>query len=208
MFDLYTWSTPNGRKISIMLEECELPYAVHPINITENEQFAPDFLKISPNNKIPALVNRDDGTTMMESGAILLYLAELSGKFLQENDRWKTLEWLMWQMGGAGPMLGQAHHFVHFNPDKSDYAKDRYRNEANRLYGVLDKRLSGNEYMAGSDYSIADIATWPWVARYGWQGVDLKAYENVHRWYLTIAARDAVKRGYVVPNDAEIPIPE
>ena len=114
----------------------------------------------------------------------------------------------MWQMGGAGPMLGQAHHFVHFNPDKSDYAKDRYRNEANRLYGVLDKRLSGNEYMAGSDYSIADIATWPWVARYGWQGVDLKAYENVHRWYLTIAARDAVKRGYVVPNDAEIPIPE
>ncbi|MGR8950502.1 MAG: glutathione S-transferase N-terminal domain-containing protein [Gammaproteobacteria bacterium] len=208
MFDLYTWSTPNGRKVSIMLEECGFEYAVHPINITENEQFAADFLRISPNNKIPAIVNRDDGTSLMESGAILLYLADLGGQFLDPQKRWKTLEWLMWQMGGAGPMLGQAHHFVHFNPDKSDYAKERYGNEANRLYGVLDKRLGESAFMGGDDYSIADIATWPWVARFGWQGVDLNAYENVRRWYLAIAARDAVKRGYAVPNPAEIPLPE
>ena len=207
MIDLYTWSTPNGRKISIMLEECALDYEVHPINITENEQFAPDFLKISPNNKIPAIVNRDDDKAMMESGAILLYLAELTGRFMPEQQRWETIEWLMWQMGGAGPMLGQTHHFVHFNPEKSAYAKERYRNEAKRLYTVLDKRLSRHAYMSGDDYSIADIATWPWISRHEWQAMDLNEFENIKRWYLAIAERPAVQRGFVVPNPAEIPMP-
>lgn len=207
MFDLYTWSTPNGRKVSIMLEECGLDYETHPINILENEQFAPEFLAISPNNKIPALVNREDGTSLMESGAILLYLADRTGKFHRSTEHWRTVEWLMWQMGGAGPMLGQAHHFVHFNPDKSDYAKARYANEAKRLYGVLDKRLGESPFLAGKDYSIADIATWPWIARFEWQGINLKDFPNATRWYLEIAERPAVQRGYVVPNDAEIPMP-
>ena len=207
MIDLYTWSTPNGRKISIMLEECELAYEVHPINITENEQFDADFLKISPNNKIPAIVNREDGRAMMESGAILLYLAELTGRFLPEKQRWETVEWLMWQMGGAGPLLGQAHHFVHFNPDKSEYAKDRYLNEARRLYGVLDKRLEQHAFMGGDEYSIADIATWPWISRHEWQAMDLNEFDNIKRWYITIAERPAVQRGFVVPNPAEIPMP-
>lgn len=209
MIDLYTWSTPNGRKVSIMLEECGLDYAVHPVNITQDEQFTPDFLAISPNNKIPAIVDRDTGTAMMESGAILLYLAEKTGRFLPKETaaRWQTIEWLMWQMGGAGPMLGQAHHFVHFNPDKSDYARERYAKEAARLYGVLDKRLDGRRYIVGDDYTIADIITWPWIARYEWQGVDFPAFPNVLRWYREIAARPAVQRGFVVPNDAAIPDP-
>ena len=207
MIDLYTWSTPNGRKISIMLEECALAYEVHPINITENEQFDADFLKISPNNKIPAIVNREDGRAMMESGAILLYLAELTGRFLPEKQRWETIEWLMWQMGGAGPLLGQAHHFVHFNPDKSEYAKDRYLNEARRLYGVLDKRLEQHAFMGGDEYSIADIATWPWISRHEWQAMDLNEFDNIKRWYITITERPAVQRGFVVPNPAEIPMP-
>ena len=190
-----------------MLEECGLEYQTHPINITENEQFAPAFLKISPNNKIPAIVNREDGTAMMESGAILLYLADLSGKFIDPNARWQTIEWLMWQMGGAGPLLGQAHHFVHFNPDKSAYAKERYHNEARRLYGVLDKRLIENAYISGDNYSIADIATWPWISRFEWQAMDLNEFEHVKRWYLAIAERPAVKRGFVVPNQADIPMP-
>ncbi|MBT7950276.1 MAG: glutathione S-transferase, partial [Gammaproteobacteria bacterium] len=141
MYELYTWSTPNGRKVSIMLEELGMEYNVHSINILENEQFAPEFLQISPNNKIPALVDPDTGTSLMESGAILLYLAEKHHQFIpnDKKERWKCVEWLMWQMGGAGPMLGQAHHFVHFNPEKSDYARERYSKEAARLYGVLDK---------------------------------------------------------------------
>ena len=207
MIDLYTWSTPNGRKVSIMLEECGVDYTVHPINITENEQFDAEFLKISPNNKIPAIVNRDDGRAMMESGAILLYLAELCGRFLPPKERWETMEWLMWQMGGAGPLLGQAHHFVHFNPDKSEYAKERYRTEARRLYTVLDKRLAENAYMSGDEYSIADIATWPWISRHEWQAMDLNDFDNIKRWYVAIAERPAVKRGFVVPNPADIPMP-
>ena len=209
MIDLYTWSTPNGRKVSIMLEELGLEYRTHAINITQDEQFAPEFLAISPNNKIPAIVDNDTGLSLMESGAILLYLAERHGRFLpQDHDgRWRTIEWLMWQMGGAGPMLGQAHHFVHFNPDKSEYARTRYRNEATRLYGVLDKRLADNAYMAGNEYTIADVATWPWIARYEWQGVDFSTHSNVLRWYREVASRPAVKRGFVVPNDAPIPMP-
>ncbi len=209
MIDLYTWSTPNGRKVSIMLEELGLPYRVHPINILENEQFDPDFLRISPNNKIPAIVDNENGTTMMESGAILLYLATKYGQFLPEDEptRWRTIEWLMWQMAGAGPMLGQAHHFVHFNPDKSEYARARYSNEAARLYGVLDERLKTHTYLAGDTYTIADIATWPWIARYEWQGVEFNDYPNALRWYREIAARPAVQAGFVIPNDAAIPDP-
>lgn len=209
MIDLYTWSTPNGRKVSIMLEELDLPYRVHPINIRENEQFDPDFLRISPNNKIPAIVDNENGTTMMESGAILLYLATKYGQFLPEDEptRWRAIEWLMWQMAGVGPMLGQAHHFVHFNPDKSEYARARYSNEAARLYGVLDKRLKTHTYLAGDTYTIADIATWPWIARYEWQGVEFNDYPNALRWYREIAARPAVQAGFVIPNDAAIPDP-
>ena len=210
MYDLYTWSTPNGRKVSIMLEEIGADYNVYPINITKDEQFSADFLKISPNNKIPALVDSDSGTSLMESGAILLYLAKKHDQFLAKDakDLWKAMEWLMWQMGGLGPMLGQAHHFVHFNPDKSDYARERYSKEAARLYSVLDKRLSESAYLTGDEYSIADIATWPWISRYEWQGVDFKNYPNALRWYQDIAARPAVQRGFIVPNPAEIPMPE
>ena len=209
MIDLYTWSTPNGRKVSIMLEEIGLAYEVHAINITKDEQFEPEFLEISPNNKIPAIVDNKSGLALMESGAILLYLARKAGQFLPASgdEYWRTIEWLMWQMGGAGPMLGQAHHFVHFNPGKSNYAAERYSNEAKRLYEVLDRRLGNNEYLAGGEYTIADVATWPWIARFEWQGVDFNDYPNALRWYRQIAERPAVKRGFVVPNPADIPMP-
>ena len=209
MIDLYTWSTPNGRKASIMLEETGLPYATHPVDINEGEQHHPDFLKISPNNRIPAIVDHDTGITMMESGAILLYLAEKAGMLLpgEPKDRWKAVEWLMWQMGGVGPMLGQAHHFLKFNKGKSAYAEERYGAEARRLYGVLDRRLGESEYLAGA-YSVADIATWPWISRFEWQGIHMDAHPNVKRWYLAIAARPAVQRGYHVPKKVnDIPMP-
>lgn len=210
MIDLYTWSTPNGRKVSIMLEECGLPYTVHPINIGKDEQFAPDFLKISPNNKIPAIVDRDSGRSVFESGAILIYLAEKTGLFFGKgaDDRWPVLEWLMWQMGGAGPMLGQAHHFLQFNPGKAPYAEARYAAEAKRLYGVADRRLAENTWLAGDFLSIADFATWPWFSRYEWQGIDLAEFPNVRRWYLELAARPGVQRGYDVPAMGHtIPLP-
>ena len=192
-----------------MLEELGVAYQVFPINILKDEQFAPEFLEISPNNKIPAIIDKENGQSLMESGAILLYLAEKHQRFLPagEQEKWQAIEWLMWQMGGAGPMLGQAHHFVHFNPDKSEYAKQRYGKEAARLYGVLDKRLEKNAYLAGKEFSIADIATWPWIARFEWQGVSLGEYSNVLRWYRDIAERPAVQRGYQVPNPADIVIP-
>jgi GST-like protein len=201
MIDLYTWSTPNGRKVSIMLEECGLPYEVHPINIGKDEQFAPAFLEISPNNKIPAIVDRDNGWSAFESGAILIYLAEKTGRFLPTDGRKRlvTLEWLMWQMGGVGPMLGQAHHFLHFNPGKAPYAEQRYGAEAKRLYGVLDKRLGDNEWVAGGEVTIADMAIWPWISRYEWQGVSLGDYPNVRRWYDAMRGRPGVQRGYDVP---------
>ncbi|MYK29946.1 MAG: glutathione S-transferase, partial [Gammaproteobacteria bacterium] len=167
MIDLYTWTTPNGRKVSIALEEFGLDYHVRPVNILKNEQFDPEFLKISPNNKIPAIIDRASNRAMMESGAILLYLAETHGRF-QGDDRWQTLEWLMLQMGGVGPMLGQAHHFLRFNAGKAPYAEQRYAAEAKRLYAVLDKRLADRDYLSGA-YSIADMATWPWISRYEWQ---------------------------------------
>ncbi|MCH9807606.1 MAG: glutathione S-transferase N-terminal domain-containing protein [Alphaproteobacteria bacterium] len=209
MIDLYTWSTPNGRKASIMLEELGLPYNVHPINIMKDEQFAPDFLAISPNNRIPAIVDTDTGQSVFESGAILMYLANKTGKLWPANGEahWQTMEWLMWQMGGFGPMLGQAHHFLKYNVGKAPYAEERYGNEARRLYGVLDRRLAEVDFVAG-EYSIADIAIFPWACRFEWQNINLEDFPNVKRWYLKIAERPAVIKGYGIPNDADkIPLP-
>ena len=210
MIDFYTWGTPNGRKVSIMLEEVGLPYTVHTVDINKDEQFKPEFLKISPNNRIPAIVDCDNGQTLFESGAILMYLAEKTGKLWSKSGpaKWQTVEWLMWQMAGLGPMLGQVHHFSRFNPGKAPYAEERYVKEGKRLYGVLDKRLAEAPYVAG-EYSIADIAMWPWIARYEWHSVDMAQYPNVTRWYKAIAARPAVQRGFHVPTkQQEIPMPK
>jgi GST-like protein len=202
MIDLYTWSTPNGRKISIALEEFGVDYRVHPIDIGKGDQFAPAFSAISPNNKIPVIV--DDGRALMESGAILVYLADKYGRF-GGRERWTTLQWLMLQMASIGPVLGQTHHFVKFNPGKAPYAEERFRTEATRLYGVLDARLRDREFLS-DDYSIADIATWPWISRFEWQQIDLAKFPNVARWYDAIADRPAVQRGYDVPTKVN-PIP-
>jgi len=205
MIDLYTWGTPNGRKVSVMLEECGLPYQAFPVNISKDEQFEPDFLKISPNNKIPAIVDSDgpDGEpiSVFETGAILIYLAQKTGKFLPSDPRKfaDVMQWLMWQMGGVGPMMGQAHHFRRFAPEKIPYAIDRYTNETRRLYGVLDKQVSDKEWLAAGEYTIADIATFPWIARHEWQGMVLEDFPNLKRWYDAIWARDAVKKGFEVP---------
>lgn len=209
MIDFYTWSTPNGRKVSIMLEECGLPYTTHTVDITKDEQFKPDFLKVSPNNRIPAIVDRETGLALFESGAILMYLADKTGQFWSREPaaRWHAAQWLMWQMGGFGPMLGQVHHFVKYNAGKAPYAEERFLKEAHRLYGVLDRRLAEASYVAG-DYSIADMAIWPWASRFEWQGVDLAAYPHVKRWYVAIAERPAVQRGYHVPaRQPAIPLP-
>ncbi len=208
MIELYTWSTPNGRKVSIMLEELALAYEVHSIDIGKGDQFEPDFLRISPNNKIPAIRDTETGLTIFESGAILVYLAEKTGRFMaaEGEAHWRTMEWLMWQMGGFGPMLGQAHHFLKYNVGKAPYAEERYGTEAKRLYGVLDRRLAEVDYVAG-DYSIADMAIFPWAARFGWQGINFDDYPNVKRWYLDIAERPAVQKGYGVPKADEIPMP-
>jgi GST-like protein len=212
MIDLYTWTTPNGRKVSILLEELAVPYTAHTIDITQNEQFAPDFLKFAPNNRIPAIVDHDTDVQMMESGAIMLYLADKYQKFQCEGDEyWRMIEWLMWQMGGLGPMLGQTHHFVKYNKGKSEYAQERYATEAKRLYRVLNTRLEGRDYIAGTGrglYSIADMACWPWVSRFEWQEIDLNDYPDVRDWYVRIAARPAVQAGYNVPKfTTEVPMP-
>jgi len=202
--ELYSWATPNGHKVHIMLEELGLAYNVHPVNIGAGDQFEPDFLKISPNNKMPAIVDPDgpDGKplSVFESGAILIYLAEKHGKLLSKDPRSRsvTLQWLMWQMGGLGPMLGQAHHFRNYAPERLDYAYDRYTNEANRLYRVLDKRLGEAPYLAGDDYSIADIAAWPWTRFPERQGVERDELPNFKRWFDTIAERPAVQKGVKV----------
>lgn len=204
MIDVYSWATPNGHKVHIMLEECGLPYQVHPINIGAGDQFGEEFLKISPNNKIPAIVDSEgpDGKpiSLFESGAILVYLAGKTGKFLPEDVRGKyeTLQWLMFQMGGVGPMLGQAHHFRIYAPEKIEYAVQRYTNEARRLYGVIDKQLSDRPWLAGDEYTIADIATFPWLRSWQNQGVELDDYPYLKRWFNTIAERPAVKRGVEV----------
>jgi len=205
MISLYTWGTPNGRKVSIMLEECALPYCVKTIDITRGEQLQPDFLAINPNSKIPAIVDPDgpDGEpiTLFESGAILLYLAAKTGKFLPASDRGKyeAMQWLMFQMGGVGPIFGQTHHFLRFAPKQVPYAIKRYSTETARLYGVLDKRLGEAEYLAG-EYTIADMATYPWVARREWQGIDLADYANVRRWYERLSARPGLIRGMAIPK--------
>ncbi|HET7775381.1 MAG TPA: glutathione S-transferase N-terminal domain-containing protein [Azospira sp.] len=204
MITLYTWGTPNGRKVSIMLEECGLPYTVQAVDITKDEQFSPAFLAINPNNKIPAISDSDgpggQPMNLFESGAILVYLAEKTGRFLPAAGpaRYAVLQWLMFQMGGVGPMFGQAHHFLRFAPAPVPYAMERYRKETARLYGVLDKRLGEAEYLAG-DYSIADMATYPWVSRHEWQGIDLAAYPQVARWAAALGARPAVVKGMGVP---------
>jgi GST-like protein len=209
MIDLYTWSTPNGRKVSIMLEEVGLPYTVHSVDISKDEQFKPAFLAVSPNNRIPAIVDRDNDLPLFESGAILMYLAEKTGKLMPANERarWHTVQWLMWQMGGVGPMLGQIHHFLRAAKGKAPYADERYLKEGKRLYGVLDRQLARSEYVAG-DYSIADISIWPWISRFEWQTIDMNEYANVARWYKAIAARPAVVKGYHVPvQQPGIPMP-
>ena len=207
--DLYTWATPNGRKVSIMLEELGLDYNVIPIDITKGEQHDLDFVSFSPNNKIPAIIDHETGLKMMESGAILVYLAKKTGLFMSQTDGqyWEEMQWLMFQMGHVGPMLGQTHHFVKFNPGKSPYAEERYKNENIRLYKVLNKRLIEREFIC-EDYSIVDIATWPWISRYEFHQMDLNDYPSVIAWYLRIASRPAVQRGYAVPLDQPVPLPD
>lgn len=216
MIDVYSWPTPNGHKVHIMLEECGLrlgrDWRVHPIDIAKGDQFEPAFLKISPNNKIPALVDPQgpDGKpiSLFESGAILLYLAGKTGKFLprSDRDRFKMLEWLMFQMGGVGPMLGQAHHFRIYAPEKIEYAVNRYTNEAKRLYGVMDRQLQNHPYMAGRQYTVADIAIFPWLRSWQNQGIDWADYPRLKDWFDRIAARPAVQRGVAVLADARKPL--
>ena len=201
MITLYTWSTPNGVKISIALEELGLDYEVVPVDISKDEQFAPDFLKISPNNKIPAIVDGD--LSLFDSGAILLYLADKTGKLAPPSgspEYFRMMQWLMWQMAHFGPMLGQAHHYLKFNPGKSEYAEKRYYQEALRLYRVLNSRLEDREYIA-DEFSIVDIATWPWVSRFEFHQIDLHDFPDVMRWYLELAERPGFQRGYRVPNE-------
>jgi len=211
MIDVYSWPTPNGHKVHIMLEECGLPYRAHAVDIGAGEQFRPEFLAISPNNKIPAMVDSEgpDGKpiSLFESGAILVYLAGKTGRFLPADTRGKylALQWLMFQMGGLGPMLGQAHHFRIYAPEKIEYAINRYTNEAKRLYGVMDKRLAEAPYFAG-DYGIADMAIFPWTRSHANQGIDLADYPNVRRWHEAISARPAVQRGVQVLADRRKPV--
>ena len=206
MIDLYTWTTPNGRKVSIMLEECGLPYNVHKIDIGKGDQFTPEFVAINPNSKIPAIIdsNGPDGKpiTLFESGAILVYLAQHYKKLLPPDWRqlYHVFEWLMFQIGGVGPMFGQTHHFLRAAPEQVPYAIDRYKKETDRLYGVMDKALATREFLGGNVYSIADIATYPWVARYEWHKTDLNQFPNVKRWFEEIGKRPAVQRGMAVPG--------
>jgi GST-like protein len=212
MIDVYSTATPNGHKVHIMLEETGLPYRVHHVNISEGDQFKPEFLAISPNNKIPAIVDAEgpDGKPMslFESGAILVYLASKVGKFLGNTDRDKftTLQWLMFQMGGVGPMLGQVHHFRVYAPEKIDYAVNRYTNEAKRLYGVIDKQVAKSGYLAGDEYTIADIATFPWLRSWKNQGIDFDDYPHAKRWFDEISERPAVKRGVEVLANLRKPV--
>jgi GST-like protein len=204
LIDLYTWSTPNGRKVSIMLEELGLPYKAHAIDIGKGDQFQPDFVTISPNSKIPAIVDSEgpDGKpyALFESGAILLYLADKSGRFLpaRKTERFEVIQWLMFQMGGVGPMFGQTHHFLRAAPEPVPYAIERYSKETRRLYGVLDKHLAGRQWL-GSEYSVADMATYPWVARHDWHKVELADFPHVKRWYDVIGERPAVVQGMKIP---------
>ena len=212
MIDVYTWPTPNGHKVHIMLEETGLPYTVHAVDIQSGDQFKPEFLKISPNNKIPAIVDQDGPggkrMSMFESGAILFYLASKTGKFLPEDIRlrWAVMQWTMFQMGHIGPMLGQAHHFLGYAVEKIEYAMNRYRNEANRLYGVVERRLKESKFLACDEYTIADMAAMPWMRFPERQGVNIEEYPNVKRWRDGIAARPAVERALKVLADRRRPV--
>ena len=206
MINLYTWPTPNGRKISILLEELQVSYKVIPINIENNEQFSKEFSLISPNNKIPAITDLETKTNIFESGAIMLYLANKYKKYLSDKSYWSIMEWFMFQLTQVGPYLGQAHQFLYYHSGKSKFAEDKYINYVKRVYRTLDSRLENSEYL-GIEYSIADIATWPWVARFERHRVDLKNYPNVLRWYKLISKRSAVIKGYnVVGKFEKIPL--
>ena len=212
MIDVFSWPTPNGHKVHIMLEECGLPYRAIPVNIGAGDQFKPEFLRLSPNNKIPA-INDPDGPggkpiSMFESGAILIYLAAKTGKFMPETDRAKydVLQWLMFQMGSVGPLLGQNHHFRLYAPEKLEYAINRYTNEAKRMYAVIDRRLAQSQYLAANDYTIADIATFPWLRNWERQGIVLSEYPNLEKWFNKIADRPAVQRGVKVMAELRKPI--
>ena len=208
MIELFTADTPNGKKISIMLEEIGYEYKLTKIDLGNNEQFKTEFIKISPFSKIPVITDHDNNESIFESGAILMYLGEKSGKFYDKQDRLTINQWLMAQMGTIGPMLGQHHQFHHYNPGKSQFGEERFFKIAKRLYGELDERLSSSKYLAGNDYTIADIATWPWIARHEWHDIGLKNYSNLTRWYLDIAKREAVIRGYdLLKNNSVIPQP-
>jgi len=213
MIDVYSWATPNGHKVHIMLEETGLKHRIHGVNIRTGDQFKPEFLKISPNNRIPAIVDHDGPggkpLSLFESGAILLYLASKSGKFLPGDlhERWHCLQWLMWQMGGVGPMFGQANHFRRYAREKIAYAIERYTNEANRLTNVLDKRLGEARYVAGNDYTIADMAIFPWMRNAESRGIDMKLYPNAQRWFDDINARPAVQRALQVLSDENAAVP-
>ncbi|MGE7957663.1 glutathione binding-like protein [Pseudomonas sp. NPDC089530] len=212
MIDLYYWTTPNGHKISLFLEETGLPYTVHPVNIGQGEQFKPEFLKIAPNNRIPAIVDHqpvDGGAplSLFESGAILLYLAEKTGRFLPKDlrGRQEALQWLFWQMGGLGPMAGQNHHFSRFAPEKIPYAIKRYVDETARLYGVLDRRLADRDFVAGNEYSIADMAIYPWIVSHQWQSQNLEDFPHLQRWFNRILDRPATARAYAIIGQVNPP---
>ena len=209
MIDLYTWTTPNGRKVSIALEELGLPYTAHAVDIGKDEQFKPDFLKIAPNNRIPAIVDRDTGISLMESGAILIYLAERTGRLMPKEGegRYRVIEWLMWQMGGLGPMAGQAHHFLRAKKGVSEYSEERYVNEAKRLYGVLDRRLADSRFVAQDEVTIADMAVYPWAKGWETQEQTLDDKPHMKRWLDEMAARPAVQRGMAVGADARTNAP-
>ena len=196
MIELFSADTPNGKKISIMLEEISYEYKLTKIDISSGEQFNPEFIKISPFSKIPVIIDHEVNETIFESGAILIYLAEKSKKFYDKEDRLKINQWLMAQMGYIGPMIGQHHQFHHYNPGKSNFGEERYFKITKKIYQDLDDRLANSKYLAGKNYSIADIATWPWIARHEWHDIGLKKYENLARWYLDIANREAVIKGY------------
>ena len=203
MIELFYSPTPNGRKISIMLEETKIKYKITSINLGKEEQFKPEFLKINPYGKIPAIIDHEKDVVLIESGAILIYLARKSNQFLPKENEIRIFEWLMFQVGNVGPMLGQHHHFHHFNPGKSKYAEDRFFKNSIRVYEVLNKILSKNNYLAGEDYSIADISTFPWIARHNWHDIGLKKYKHLSKWYEFISDRSAVKKGYDCLNTGE-----
>ena len=205
MIELYSANTPNGKKISIMLEEIRYEYKVINIDLTKGDQFKPEFKKISPLSKIPVIVDQDHNKNIFESGAILIYLAEQSGKFYDTKDRLEINQWLMAQMGYVGPMLGQHHQFHHYNPGKSQFGEERYFKISKRIYEELDTRLSRSRFLAGENYTIADIGTYPWIARHEWHDIGLKNYKNLTRWYSEISEREGVKKGFKFMNKDEVP---